>query len=185
MTALGDLEGRAAVTRAGARPGDVVAIAGELGLSARGLSILFDRFRVDGAPVPVDASQLDDDEAAALAAQLRPAPPIGLGSAAATAGATAMMDVSDRLVLDAGRLADASGVTVSFDASVFPSDPALALGGGEDHALLATFPAGALPPGFRAIGEVLPRGAAPVLFDGRPTDAAGWDPYRDWDAVSG
>ncbi|WP_322412034.1 thiamine-phosphate kinase [Microbacterium invictum] len=185
VTALGVLEGSAAVTRSGARPGDVVAVCGELGQAARGLAILFDRFRVDGRPVPVTA--LTDADAALVSAQLRPHPPIAAGVVAAAHGATAMMDVSDGLSLDASRLARASGVTVALRSDALGADPDAALTGGEDHALLATFPAAAGPaPGFRVIGTVVARGDHSLLVDGGPFDGrGGWDPYRDWDAVSG
>ncbi len=78
-----------------------------------------------------------------------------------------MMDVSDGLALDARRLAAASGVTIALDSTALGDDVAGALAGGEDHALLATFPAGVdLPPGFRVIGGVS-RPARTVLVDGR------------------
>lgn len=188
VTALGALAGRNPVLRSGARPGDVVAVAGELGRAARGLRLLFDRFRdASGSPVPVDERLLGTAERDDLAAQLRPAPPIALGPAAADAGATAMMDVSDGLVLDATRLAEASGVTISIESASLGEDVADALAGGEDHALLATFPAGrALPQGFRRIGAVQQRDVHAVLVDGRAYDGrSGWDPYRDWDARTG
>ncbi|GAA2013018.1 thiamine-phosphate kinase [Microbacterium ulmi] len=184
VTALGSLDGRAPVLRSGARAGDVVAVAGELGAAGRGLALLFGRFRdAAGTPLPVDDATLSPAEAADLAAQLRPRPPIALGVVAADAGATALMDVSDGLVLDATRMAAASGVTIAFAGGL---DEA-ALSGGEDHALLATFPAGAaLPEGFRAIGAVVARGPHAVTIDGRPHGGRdGWDPYRDWDAGRG
>ncbi|WP_345185826.1 thiamine-phosphate kinase [Microbacterium panaciterrae] len=180
VTALGDLEGRAPVTRSGAGVGDDVAIAGEMGAAGHGLSVLFRRFHQDGVAVPVDPAALAEGESEAIAAQLRPAPPIGLGPVAAISGATAMMDVSDGLALDAGRMAEASGVTIALDSSALGAHPHRALAGGEDHALLATFPAGPLPPGFRRIGSVqavVP--GAPVLCDGEPVGPLGWDPYRD------
>ncbi|ALX66873.1 thiamine-phosphate kinase [Microbacterium sp. XT11] len=185
VTAFGDLEGRTPVTRSGARAGDRVAVAGELGLAAQGLAVLFGRFRAGDVPVPVDQSRLGRGERAALAAQLRPSPPIGLGPVAAVAGATAMMDVSDGLALDARRLADASGVTVALRSDALGERPERALAGGEDHALLATFRGEALPPGFRLIGEVRARGDAAVVVDDEPADIIGWDPYRDWDAAAG
>lgn len=184
VTALGVLDGVEPVRRSGARPGDVVAVAGELGAAARGLRVLFERFRSpEGEPLPVDAAVLSAAERADLAAQLRPAPPIALGPVAAAAGATALMDVSDGLLLDATRLADASGVTLDLDGGL---DRA-ALTGGEDHALLACFPQGAeLPAGFVPIGRVRARGADAVTIAGAaPSGRTGWDPYRDWDAHRG
>lgn len=186
VTALGDLGGRSAVTRAGARAGDVVALAGELGVAAAGLGLLFSRFREGATPVPFDRSSLDDVQQRAVNRQLRPVPPLALGPAAADAGATAMMDLSDGLALDASRLADASGVTIALsgaalDALAFHGDRGRALGGGEDHGLLATFAPGPLPDGFAQIGTVTARTHAPVLVDGEPVVETGWDPYRDWD----
>lgn len=184
VTAVGSLDGAQPVLRSGARVGDIVAVAGELGSAARGLALLFDRFRdSEGHPVPVDADSLTPAELADLAAQLRPSPPISLGPVAAAAGATAMMDVSDGLLLDASRLADASHVSV--DLSPELDDDALR--GGEDHALLTCFPAGSvLPDGFRVVGRVQPRGDASVTVGGAPiAGRAGWDPHRDWDAARG
>jgi len=167
VTALGDLEGRTPVTRAGAAPGDVVAVAGRLGWAAAGLAVLGRGFR--SPRVLADAHRV-------------PAPPYAAGIAAALAGATAMLDVSDGLVQDAGHLAAASGVVVELDtrliavdspvaeaAAAFNADPLVwVLGGGDDHALLATFPSGTtLPEGFVAIGEVT-SGEAAVLVDGAP-----------------
>lgn len=185
VTALGDLEGRPPVTRAGARVGDVVAVAGELAAAAQGLAILFDRFRDGEAPVPVDAARLSEGEARLLSAQLRPVPPIGLGPVAAAAGATAMMDVSDGLALDATRMAEASDVTIRIDPAELGDDLRMVLTGGESHALLATFPTPVLPPGFRRIGDVVAPGGHPLMLGEAPMAAAGWDPYRDWDSAGG
>ena len=184
VTALGVLDDGDPVLRSGARAGDVVAVAGELGAAGRGLQLLFARFRdADGEPVPVRYDELTSGERADLEAQLRPRPPVALGPVAAAAGATALMDVSDGLLLDATRLADASGVTIDLDGGLDP----VQLTGGEDHALLACFPSdAALPDGFVPIGRVLARGADAVTIGGRPpTGRTGWDPYRDWDAHRG
>jgi thiamine-monophosphate kinase len=167
VTALGDLEGREPVRRSGAMPGDVVAVAGRLGWAAAGLAVLGRGFRSPRVLV---------------AAHRVPEPPYAAGRAAALAGARSMIDVSDGLVRDAGHLADASGVVldlrsaalridapVAEAAAAFNLDPlAWVLGGGEDHALLATFPPGvALPDGFVAIGKVR-AGTPAVLVDGEP-----------------
>ncbi|MGO1236654.1 MAG: thiamine-phosphate kinase [Microbacterium gubbeenense] len=178
VTALGDTEGSDAVLRSGARPGDTVAIAGDMGVAARGLDVLFARF--DGCAPRLD--ELDAADRRAVEQQLRPTPPLALGVRAARAGATAMMDVSDGLVLDATRMATASGVAIDLVRASLGDDPERALRGGEDHALLATFP-GEVADGFRAIGRVREAGDAPLLVGGAAyAGPAGWDPYRDWRA---
>ncbi|ALJ20114.1 thiamine-phosphate kinase [Microbacterium sp. No. 7] len=184
VTALGVLDGVEPVLRSGARPGDVVAVAGELGAASRGLRVLFDLFRdAAGEPVPVRRDELSPAQRRDLDVQLRPHPPVALGPIAAAAGATALMDVSDGLLLDATRLAEASGVTVDLPPGLDDD----ALHGGEDHALLACFPSDvALPDGFRPLGSVHPLTDAAVTIGGLPaTGRTGWDPYRDWDAHRG
>ena len=193
VTALGSLDGRDPVRRSGARPGEVVALAGDAGVAALGLDLLFERFTAaDGAPLPLTAESFAarvpaPDERTAVARQLRPRPPVPMGALAASAGATAMLDVSDGLALDATRIADASDVTIELFSSALGRDAARALSGGEDHALLATFPAAVgVPAGFRAIGRVASRGAEAIIVDGAPfRGRGGWDPYRDWDAGLG
>lgn len=175
VTAFGDLEGRPPVTRTGARAGDVVAVSGPLDAAAEGLRLLFSL----GEPNAATAAALRLSHPAQVAAQLRPQPPIADGKAAALAGATAMIDLSDGLALDASRLARASGVAL--DLTGFTS---LELAGGEDHSLLATFPAGAeLPGGFRAIGAAVT--GEGVLLNGIPVPDIGWDPYVAWDGAAG
>ena len=178
VTALGSLEGRAPITRAGARPGDRVGLAGRIGWSAAGLAVLARGFR---SPVAV------------VGAHRVPEPPYSAGPAAARAGASAMIDVSDGLLADLGHIAVASGVRVELrtDRLTVPQrlvEVGSALGvdplhwlltGGEDHALAATFPAEAAPPdGWTIIGTVA-AGDPEVLVDGRPyAGAGGWDHFR-------
>lgn len=183
VTAVGDLEGRAPVRRDGARPGDVVAVAGLLGRSAAGWHLLREG-RADLAPELV-------------AAHRRPNPPLAAGPAAAAAGATAMIDVSDGLLRDLGRVAAASGVLIDLErdllaadadavstaADALGADPwTWVLGGGEDHGLAACFgPDAGLPAGFRRIGTVANGrvGEPRVLLDGGvPPSAPGWDHFR-------
>jgi thiamine-monophosphate kinase len=190
VTAFGDLEGRDAVLRSGARPGDVVAVSGSLGLAAEGLALLFERaIDSEGVPDAARAHELRTEFAPALDAQLTPRPPLEDGIAAALAGATAMLDVSDGLAIDARRIADASGVAIDLDSAAIgsPAQIPVVLAGGEDHALLATFPAAqgaSLPGGFRRIGTV--REGSGLTVDGREYDArGGWDPYDGWDGAAG
>ena len=183
VTAFGDLAGRAPVLRSGARVGDVVAVSGVLGRAAAGLRLLFERGVADGRPDATATAALRAAEPALVAAQLAPAPPIGDGVLAALGGATAMLDLSDGLALDARRLATASGVALDLSARAVGDRESL--DGGEDHSLLATFPAGTpLPGGFRAIGTVV--AGAGVLVDGQPYDErGGWDPYDEWSGQAG
>lgn len=191
VTALGSLDGREPVRRSGARPGDVVAIAGDLGVAALGLDVLFSRFLdAEGIPAvltPALLSTLTPAEATAVARQLAPQPPIAKGPLAAIAGATALMDVSDGLALDARRLAAASGVTLDLESATLGEEPLRALAGGEDHSLIATFPREVeLAHGFRRIGSVCERTETPLTVDRVPyTGHGGWDPYRDWDSGRG
>lgn len=188
ITAFGDLEDRAPVLRSGARVGDVIALAGDAGRAAHGLDLLFAE-GVDAAGVPnaEATAALRAREPELVAAQLTPNPPIPAGIEAALAGATSMMDVSDGLALDASRIARASGVALDLNSAAFAAEPNLerALRGGEDHALLATFPVSStLPEPFRAIGVV--RAGAGVLRDGAPLiGKLGWDPYTAWDGQLG
>ncbi|WP_277050970.1 thiamine-phosphate kinase [Ruania albidiflava] len=184
VTAHGDLQGRAPVLRSNARPGDVLAHAGVLGRSAAGWALL--AADQQAATVPGAAT--------AVQGFRRPQPPVAAGARAAEAGATAMMDVSDGLLRDADRMARASGVHLDLDpralagatveladlAQLCAIDPlAWVLTGGEDHGLLATFPAGtALPEPFRPIGTVA-AGTAQVTYGGRAPDVpgTGWDHF--------
>lgn len=186
VTAFGDLEGRAPVLRSGARPGDILALAGDAGRAATGLRLLFEEaVDSDGVPDAAAAAALRDREPDLVGAQLAPSPPISSGVDAAVAGASAMLDVSDGLALDAARIATASGVRVDVFRGALGGNPEVALRGGEDHALLATFPAGAtLPQGFRVIGRV--ESGSGVTLDGADVGGVlGWDPYVGWDGHAG
>ncbi|MGH3738097.1 MAG: thiamine-phosphate kinase [Micromonosporaceae bacterium] len=177
VTALGSLGNAAPVTRGGARPGDVIAVAGRLGWAAAGYTVLSRGFR--SPKVLVDAHR-------------RPAVPYRAGPAAARLGATAMIDVSDGLLADLGHLAEASRAAMelrreAFEVPPVMADAAAALGadpyqwiltGGDDHALAATFPPAVdLPEEWTPIGRV--RDGAGVTVDGKLYEGpAGWDHFR-------
>lgn len=190
VTALGDMEGRAPVTRQGASAGDVLAYAGDLGLAGIGLSLLFKHCADElGTALSEGVDALRAEHPSAIEAQLRPRSPIHLGVTASERGATAMMDVSDGLTRDVDRMARASGVSINLDSVALREAFGTQRGevvsieamlfGGEDHGMLATFPAGArLPEGFAAIGAVQDEvSGTTVLLDGEPCEPRGWDPF--------
>jgi thiamine-monophosphate kinase len=199
-TAIGVLDGAAPpVLRSGARPGDLVALAGTTGASAAGLALLQAGTR--GVDVAGGAGAA---LARLLVAHRAPAPPYDAGPAARLAGAHALIDTSDSLLRDAARVAAASGVVLDLDSAALPEVPDLAvaavhlgaaadevadlvrrwqLTGGEDHALVACFdPASALPEEFTVIGSVHACGRQrrpQVLVDGAPwAGPLGWTHWR-------
>jgi thiamine-monophosphate kinase len=162
----------APVVRSGAHAGDVVATTGRQGWAAGGLAVLGRGFR--SPRVLVEAYR-------------RPEPPYDAGQVAADAGATAMIDISDGLLADAGHIASASGVAIDIRRGAFEiaeplsavgaalgADPIqFILGGGDDHALLATFPEGSVPEGWTVVGSVAE--GSGVTVDGEEYDGpTGW-----------
>ncbi|HVE73744.1 MAG TPA: thiamine-phosphate kinase [Mycobacteriales bacterium] len=171
VTALGDLQGRPPVTRAGARSGDVVVVSSGLGASSAGLA----RCLAGSFEGPL------------VAAHRRPAPPYALGPALASLGATAMCDVSDGLVSDLHNVCAASGVRAELDLSLLPVADGLGaedldhvLYGGEDHGLLATVRPEAVPAaealGLVAIGRIT--AGAGVSGDGTELAPRGYEHFR-------
>lgn len=182
VTVLGETHGTDPVTRADAAPGDVVAVSAPLGAAAAGLAQL-------------EADRTVDEEAVRLF--LRPEPRIGAGLEAALRGASAMMDVSDGLLRDTGRIARASDVGIAIESASVPvhaaasatalalathggagHDPlAWALTGGEDHAMVACFPSrSAVPAGWIVVGAVTDAFKG-VRVDGAVPSAYGWDHF--------
>lgn len=189
VAVVGTMHGLPAVLRSGARPGDTLALAGTVGRAAAGLALL-------ESAIPV--GRLDPAQRALMDSQCRPQPPLAAGPQGARAGASAMMDVSDGLLRDGARLAEASGVALDLDpialkalATTLEAASALLgcdpmdwiLGGGEDHGLLATFPANVqLPSGFTAIGSIqaVAEGQhSGVRIAGMPANTVGWDHFAD------
>jgi thiamine-monophosphate kinase len=180
VAAHGSLEGREPVLRSGAKAGDIIAVAGTLGKAAAGLALLQSENS--------DAISAYDN---LVNIQLRPSPPIASGAAAAIAGATSMLDISDGLAKDASRIARASAVSIEinplmlqgFEAvieeaarAIGASESDWVLFGGEDHALLATFPPNAeLPREFKPIGVVVKQSSTPVSLGANPLPEKGWD----------
>ncbi len=152
LTALGRATHRPVPSRCGARPGDRVWLTGAVGAAMVGLEAL-------------RAGRGDS------AAYRRPVARLAEGIALAP-HVTAMMDVSDGLLLDASRLAQASGVAIALESAAVPlacpeARRAEALRWGDDYELLFTLPAGTTPPvPATCVGAVLENPAGNLLIDG-------------------
>ena len=179
ITVLGETHGTEPITRADALVGDVIAVSGPLGAAKAGFEQL-------------SRGQRIDEESIGLF--VRPRPRVGAGLEGALHGATSMMDLSDGIVRDAPRIARASEVSLEIDSAAVPVHPGAikvaaglgnpslalewALGGGEDHHMLATFPReSAVPASWTVIGNV-GDGTPGLLIDGEAPQFAGWDHFR-------
>lgn len=166
LTAIGRATYRPVPSRGGAGVGDMLYITGPVGGAMLGLEALRSG----------QGDSLAYRRPRALLAEGRALAPI----------VSAMMDVSDGLLLDASRMAKASGVTIAIDGAAVPiaapedrRDEALRWG--DDYQLLFALPAGIEPPvAATRIGEVRLAGDAPLLLDGRPPEGVlGFEHFSD------
>lgn len=147
LTVIGEVSRTRLKRRAGDRAGDILAVTGLLGASRAGLELTRRELAVDAAV-----------REAALRAFATPVPRVSEGRwLAASAHVRALMDTSDGLFTDAGRLAVASGCGATLDfvpidpaakavASLAGDDPGeFGLGGGEDFELLSAIAPRAFP----------------------------------------
>jgi thiamine-monophosphate kinase len=173
VSMIGECDAGRAITRDGAKPGDVIYVSGTLGASALGLALLEDGVRLEHVPDPADLRRQ------ALLKHLAPEAQSRLGRAIGEEGvATAMIDVSDGLSTDLWHVLDASGCGAILHAAAIPiaesvrcqasnasSALELALHSGEEYELLFTVPAakqqqvstlaGTLGVPLTAIGEIV------------------------------
>lgn len=184
-TALGRLDGPA-VRRGGARPGQRVVVGPGLGRSFAGLDLFY---AADGDAARLQAHLADPVSLAVMQVHRAPRPDYAAGRTLAGLGAGALIDVSDGLLRDAGRLGHDSGCVLDLhlQALLDAAHPDLVaaahahagalpggrdahalllrwlLTGGEDHTLLACLPQdAAVPPGYRTVGTVLDAAAPGV-----------------------
>lgn len=190
-TVVGDVATRRAVTRSGARPGELIYVSGRLGEAELGLEVL----RRSRAPGHRKDSLMKK--------HLYPEPRLALGRWVAEKRlASSMMDLSDGLSSDLLRLCAASRVGACLESARIPCfltsdlarkyglDPLkLALHGGDDYELLFTVPLGKarlVPRAFQGIpltpiGKITKQSEL-VLRDEHGRErllaAGGWDPFR-------
>ena len=137
--------------RAGAKPGDVLVVTGPLG----GAGAAFRDKRFPRPPIRTDEG-------------------LRLGAVA-----TAMLDVSDGIAVDAGQLARRSGCRVVIDLDAVPREGELDdLGFGEDFELLAAVPSDSLSLGFAVIGRCEEGEGVVLLHEGKPYDLPGYEHFK-------
>lgn len=192
VTVVGEVRTGRAVLRAGARPGDVLFVSGQLGEAELGLRLLRRGKRSVTGRDPIFKKHLYPEPRLALGRWLAGKPRL----------ASAMMDLSDGLSSDLPRLCTASGVGARVETAKIPAVRLpnsargrhwdrldLALHGGDDYELLFTVPRrkrklvprsfGGIP--ITPIGEIT-RALSLVLVDEagleQPLANRGWDPFR-------
>ena len=195
ITVLGEIARGRALTRSGAKPGDIVYVSGKLGRAQLGLDLIRSKFR------------RRREFQGLLRAHLYPKIRVQLGGwLAQNTIASAMMDISDGLSTDLSRLCAASGVGARITAGTVPhvAIPAsaadalkmllhdslkMALDGGDDYELLFTVPRRNLgrlrrAPGYSdltAIGEITRTTQVNLVDDdgiASTLEARGWDSFR-------
>jgi thiamine-monophosphate kinase len=148
ITALGRSE--RVPGRTGARPGDLLVITGPLGAAG----VAFRQGRLSRPPLRVAEGKL------------------------LAGAATAMLDVSDGLAVDAAHIAERSGCRVAIELDRVPLAPGADvedIGFGEDYELLAATPH---PLGFAVVGRCEPGSGVALTLHGEPFELAGWEHFR-------
>jgi thiamine-monophosphate kinase len=158
VTALGEVEPKRIITRAGAKPGDRIYVTGTLGDSAAGMELL--QMRNSEFGIRNKKSTIRNPQSAMeklIGRHLRPMPRVEWGRKLALSGcASAMIDVSDGLSSDLSRICEQSRAGAEVLTEQVPLSGALrslagelakpaahyALSGGEDYELLFTVPPG-------------------------------------------
>ena len=158
LTAIGRATHKPVPTRAGAQIGDALWVTGPLGAAMISFEALSEGSGKDSTAYRRPNARLTEGQALARTV-------------------TAMMDISDGLLLDAFRMAEASGLSLAIDSNLVPvAAPDRVrdcLRWGDDYELLFTCPPDiALPCKATRIGHVEPRGFAPLFLDGEPISNA-------------
>ncbi len=184
LTLIGEANGPVPA-RSGAHAGDALFVTGVIGDAGLGLDIAKQLSREGGSPEPKQKDSLigtglppSRENDVLLAAYRTPQPQLAAGVLLAPV-VTAMMDVSDGLLIDAGRLATASCLRAVIDLDAVPLSPAFrqyasetretrmrAATAGDDYQLLFTsaLPLPPLPVPVTRIGKMM-AGEGLILTD--------------------
>jgi thiamine-monophosphate kinase len=169
VAAMGTVDPRRALRRDRGRPGDALVVTGSLGGAAAGLHLLLQGLDASGA----DAERWLDR-------QLRPRARLAEGRALSELGVECAGDLSDGLIVDVGRITEASGCGAELWRESIPADPGIesllgdgwvdaALGGGEDFELVAAVAADRL----EGLLAAWPAGLEPLHVVGRLDQGSG------------
>jgi thiamine-monophosphate kinase len=207
VVVVGTVDPGRALRRDRGRPGDLLVVTGCLGGAAAGLRLLLDgrrepipvpgghRHAAEGhgqgpqgydlplhgrAHSPAEVLAATDAEAGWLGRQLRPRTRLAEGQALVRLGVACAGDLSDGLIVDVGRITDASGCAAEIWLDSVPTEPGIrtllgaawvdaALGGGEDFELVAAVAAERLD----GLLARWPGGLAPLQVVGRLTPGSG------------
>lgn len=188
LTVFGRVPAGLALTRSGAKAGDLLCVGGPLGDGAGALPLVLNQRSTEASISET-----------LLARYWSPQPQLALGQAL-RGRATSALDISDGLLADCGHIAAASGVRLLVEQDKVPMSPPLlaffghdaaqqaALSGGDDYILAFTLPASLLPDltaeGWlvSVIGKVL-EGHGVTLVDGQGQDVTpvtrGYQHFRE------
>lgn len=189
VTVIGSDGDGGMLRRAGAEPGELVAVTGYLGSAAAGLAMLREKLALEAEVTAYLENTFR-----------RPYPRLTEGRQLLEFGVKAAIDISDGLVIDLGHIAEMSRVGARIEAARIPIEPRvrdsfgersleMALTGGEDYELLFSARAGtiarlkeALATPVTVIGEILPGEAGKVsVVDARgklrSLPRAGWEHF--------
>jgi thiamine-monophosphate kinase len=207
VVVVGTVDPGRALRRDRGRPGDLLVVTGCLGGAAAGLRLLLDgrrelvppagghRHAAEGngqgppghghpshghAHPPAEDDAAADAEARWLGRQLLPRARLAEGQALVRLGVNCAGDLSDGLIVDVGRITDASGCAAEIWLESVPTEPGIrtllgaawvdaALGGGEDFELVAAVAAERLD----GLLARWPGGLAPLHVVGRLTPGSG------------
>ncbi len=171
------------VCRNGAQVGDLIFVTGDLGLSRHGLNLLLGNSDAVNSDI-LAKNVLSNDEKCAVQRHFKPPVRVEYGIEASRSSATAMIDISDGLVIDLSRITEASNAGFNLDFIPVARGATLeeALYGGEDYELIFTICSNDVEEMFQnfnkkslktpiKVGEIT---SSEMSLNGQKLDQKGW-----------